>query len=107
MKINSAAALAIAICTLAGCNKPAGHNQGTPSGSAGTVTTGGTSGTTDVTGPGGPTVIALTAGECKQLGGKVEADPVCGGLKQKCTTVTLNPVTGAGESHSLCIDKAD
>ena len=54
----------------------------------------------------GPGVMALTVAECKQLGGTVETDNVCGGQNKKCTTVTTNPVTNAPESHSLCINEA-
>jgi hypothetical protein len=54
---------------------------------------------------GGTTVIALTAAECKQLGGTVSTDTVCGGQNKKCTTVTVNPVTGNQEAHSLCINE--
>jgi hypothetical protein len=51
--------------------------------------------------------IALTSGECKQLGGKVETNPSCGITGKICITVTVNPVTNQQQPHQLCIDKAD
>ena len=54
---------------------------------------------------GGSTVIALTAGECTQLGGTVSNDTSCGGLNKKCTTTTVSPVTKEITTHTLCINQ--
>jgi len=61
------------------------------------------SGTTTTTG--GSTAVALTAGECTQLGGTVSTDTVCGGANKKCTTSTVSPVTHEITTHSLCINE--
>ena len=55
--------------------------------------------------PTASTTIGLTTAECKQLGGTVEEDKICGGQNKKCTTVTFNPATNSSVTHSLCISE--
>jgi hypothetical protein len=58
------------------------------------------------TGTTGPTAVALTAEECKDLGGTVEDNRTCESGRQ-CRTVIHNPVTPtAPESKTKCLEKA-